>query len=299
MTSEQRMACVKRYTSGESSTTLASDYGCSEVAVASLLRRRGVTMRTNAESHASPINKLAFDTITPESAYWVGMLLADGCIFNTQICLALKASDHQHVEAFRDFLGSTNKIVRNEVRSQFSVKNQYMVDQLKHFGITERKSHTALPAASLTNNRDFWRGVIDGDGSIYVSRKGTPKAYSVRLYGSKSTCDAFCIFVATNCGISATTKPHKTIHMVAISGIRKSTAVCKTLYDDCGICLSRKQRSAEVVIDVCRCIAPRIARVCSIDGCEHKHRAKGYCRNHYYKHYFTEKRHNRYLKTGV
>jgi hypothetical protein len=55
-----------------------------------------------------PINDSAFDVITPEAEYWVGVLCADGCIQhrpNRQASIDLRMKDREHVEKFAAFIG--------------------------------------------------------------------------------------------------------------------------------------------------------------------------------------------------
>ena len=60
------------------------------------------------------INENVFNEITEESAYWIGFLMADGCIATRKsspyISLRISEVDIEHIEKFRSFLGSNHKI---------------------------------------------------------------------------------------------------------------------------------------------------------------------------------------------
>lgn len=62
-----------------------------------------------------------FDTITEESAYWMGMLMADGWIFkektgNLRIAITLAEEDYIHLVKFSRFLKSTYPILRKTIK---------------------------------------------------------------------------------------------------------------------------------------------------------------------------------------
>jgi DNA-binding transcriptional regulator WhiA len=62
------------------------------------------------------VNEAVFDTITEESAYWLGFLMADGSINtgktgNPRIALTLAERDREHLVKFRKFLNCSNQIL--------------------------------------------------------------------------------------------------------------------------------------------------------------------------------------------
>ena len=52
------------------------------------------------------LNEQAFSKLTPEAAYWVGFLMADGSIVGRSVGIALALKDAGHLELFRAFMGS-------------------------------------------------------------------------------------------------------------------------------------------------------------------------------------------------
>lgn len=47
--------------------------------------------------------------------------------------------------------------------------SQELADSLASFGVVPNKTHSVVAKESLTCSRDFWRGVLDGDGYINVN----------------------------------------------------------------------------------------------------------------------------------
>lgn len=117
-----------------------------------------------------------FEYINSSSAYWLGILFAEGCICINGLQLEMK--DREHIEKFIDFINPSPKIkVResfhhnkryNKTYSSFCVRinNKEIIKSIENYGFQKE-----IPASQLQDNIDFWRGVIDGDGSITWSTK--------------------------------------------------------------------------------------------------------------------------------
>jgi len=144
-----------------------------------------------------------FDEINEESAYWVGFLMADGCITdNNTLSISLQARDVYHLEKLKSFLQSEHIIrpilsginpdtLKRYESYGFSIGSKILCDKLLTFGITPRKSFTAK-VLRLENNKDFWRGLIDGNGCLYIDMKTLYPTIS--LAGSENICIQFKTF---------------------------------------------------------------------------------------------------------
>lgn len=124
----------------------------------------------------------AFKAASPERDYWVGMLFADGCIGRYIVSLSLSSADEKHVRRFAGFLRMSPMRVTgypgsNQVSARVSCRPlaEYLGAE---FGLVPRKTWCAVAPSSMLESRDFWRGYIDGDGSIskYRGRKYTSGA---------------------------------------------------------------------------------------------------------------------------
>lgn len=126
----------------------------------------------------SYLNEKYFDSIeTPEQAYWLGFLAADGYIVKNEINIQLQKQDKTHLKKFSEAING-NLTVRdingkNNFGTSFShhrvsFKSNYMVESLKQKGIYPTKSLTLKYPNFLKNNlQSFWIiGYLDGDGCI-------------------------------------------------------------------------------------------------------------------------------------
>lgn len=142
-----------------------------------------------------PVNEKAFDVLTPDSSYWIGFLMADGCVSresagkSRRLMLRLSVKDRPHLELFKRWLGSEHAITEkdhidpagNPQRTcVLQIASEPLCTDLARWGIVERKTVTAKCVDALLFDRDFWRGCVDGDGCVYEDRQ------RVYLSGSKA-----------------------------------------------------------------------------------------------------------------
>lgn len=113
--------------------------------------------------------------------YFLGLLATDGSICKDRIALALKESDLEIIEKFRNFLEDNvniykgSKTMNDKIFYYYKVafRSRYIKEILNNYGITERKSLTLKLNIPITI--DMLRGIIDGDGSYVIPTKGSCK----------------------------------------------------------------------------------------------------------------------------
>ncbi len=189
-------AAVRWYVAGESTAQIGEKLNVSSVTVLKVLQQRGAEVRGGREGQRDD----AFDEFTPEAAYWVGFLFADGCVFTRAghqpvISVGIAARDHSHLVKLKAFLGSSNSIslVKGKHPScRLWVTSAALASRLIAVG---RYSGPIDP--KLVGSRHFSRGVVDGDGSIgqYAGRPGGPLRAQFRLCGEQRILVAFLDFL--------------------------------------------------------------------------------------------------------
>jgi hypothetical protein len=250
----QKDELVARYLAGATSNRLANDFGVSVQAVCQLLERRSVPRRDRIERHRKhSLDHSAFDSWTPLSSYWAGFLFADGTIIersgSPELALVLSEIDKGHIEKFRSFLGSTHAISVISKTNQgknfygaksaqrFSVRSARLVSRLREAGINSDGERTACP--ELVRSRDFWRGVVDGDGWI-----GYGRSSRLEVVGNLELMAQFAEYVRHCCPLNgASVRSHKAIYRFSLCG-RDAVAMMQILYVDAGASLLRKHNAA-------------------------------------------------------
>jgi DNA-binding Xre family transcriptional regulator len=257
---------VAKYQSGWSQKSIAAEYGIRPAAISDFLTKIGVEKISWADSHRKyALNQSAFDEITEESAYWAGFLMADGCVSdgkNGQFVLSLDLADRDagHVEKFRQFLGSGQKVrmekkpeslstirgrpVRSTGHARILITSRQLVESLSRFGVAPRKSFTAK-VVGLEGNAHFWRGVVDGDGWI----TGHDTTLKLAIVGSLAMTEQFRSFVKSLVpGFAAVPSRTKSnIYSIGVTG-RGAQSVIRHLYTNSVISLDRKQILADAAI---------------------------------------------------
>ncbi len=241
------------YGSGFTSLQLAARFKCSHTTILYLLNNLNITRRSKSEGRRKHrLNESAFDSINEESAYWIGFLMADGCVHEVKrgsprIQLSLSQRDAAHLERFKRFIGSSHPITVSDRRgkrySSFAASSTRIAESLARYGVTPRKSQTAK-VADLEHDRHFWRGVFDGDG--WVARNAERRAV---LVGSKFLMEQFASFVAANMtdrSIAVKVK-EQNLYIVRLSG-KRAVRILRLLYSGCYVALPRKLENAERII---------------------------------------------------
>lgn len=263
---ETKATLIQRYRDGEGAPEIAKSFGCGYAAVYRILTKAGVPIRSQSEAKrvVYPLRDDAFDEpLSPDARYWIGMLMADGCITQNRnalsITLVLQERDRAHVERFVQFLGSNNVIISTHrfdnglVKSRdgkgfksagITVTSRRMVESLARYGVVPRKSKTAK-VIGLEMDSSFWRGVIDGDGSVFIAKNGVA---TVALCGSEALVGQFAAYikmVSPEC--VARPHPASTIFAVSAHGTH-AYRMCEALYGDCTVALDRKLETARKIL---------------------------------------------------
>lgn len=258
LTLEEEANIIARYTGWESSNEIADAYGIWDSAVTAVLRRNGVTVR-DMHDH-SPVWHEAFDDLTSDAAYWCGLLFADGCVSTVprrrhQVILQLTASDHRHVEKLRDFFGATKTtigVVPAKRITGVHPEKKYVGRAMRRLAVcSDRLGERLLELGRysgsldprLARSRDFWRGMVDGDGFLGISQGRA----GLGLTGSARILAEFAAFV----NLPGTRRPVHirwtgTTHVVR-TGCGTAERITEWLYADASVALDRKTRRATLI----------------------------------------------------
>lgn len=171
------------------------------VTVNKCLRENGIKVKAHCKRKFN-LNDDYFEKIdSPQKAYWVGFIAADGCLYQTgntkMIKIALQERDRSILEEFKKDISFEGNIHLLKMKKGQNILNIAphsikMFDNLLKVGLFPRKSldlkfptFEQIPQEYIT---DYIRGYFDGDGSVGdYARKERPNAkkYSVHFCGTK------------------------------------------------------------------------------------------------------------------
>jgi hypothetical protein len=153
-------------------------FDCSGRTVGRRLEEFGIPRRQNGPVARHCVSPTLLSSWTPELAYAVGLLAADGCLAKERAEVEFVSAETELIELFCRALQLGD--VRPTVAKQRSggapwyrvrLNDGGLRSFLEETGLTPAKSRT-LGALQLPDGvfRDFLRGALDGDGSWYISQ---------------------------------------------------------------------------------------------------------------------------------
>ena len=212
-------------------------------AVLRLLRENGVNPRTYSEASRKYVfDDSIFESVdSPEKAYWLGFIIADGSIFTKKnsLKIELAVKDSQHLYSFSKFLKSSLPVnfYRNGSSAQVCVVSQKIVEDLAKFGIIQNKSFTVrVPSLPSFLRSHLWRGIFDGDGWISVNMK---RRLAAGVCGNIHVMSSLSEFL-WGLGIPNSVYPHKSIYRVQLYA-KRAHGFLKAIYENETVSLERKK----------------------------------------------------------
>lgn len=160
-------------------------FNISQSQVGNILKKAGIKLpksRLNMSKLALDVDY--FKTIdSPEKAYWLGFICADGCIYKDGGKLTIMVKDREICEKFKAAIKSDHKISDREVydkrtdkiytESSIQITNALFVSNLINLGVTSKKSSIlSFPDIKESYYSYFIAGLFDGDGSISFRSNG-------------------------------------------------------------------------------------------------------------------------------
>jgi hypothetical protein len=263
LTRNQWDELITEYKAGGTTMALAKKYDISRSSVLRNLRFRGVKFHPPGflctKRSEENTNVHVFDELTPTSAYWLGLLFADGCVLdNNQVTLALKSTDGAHIDKFKAFMQSNNSVhngsgLRRGKRwftNALRVQNAHLARTLASYGMGPRKSLTAEAREDLVPNKHFWTGYVDGDGSVYSwTKKGEAlPRIGFSAVGSEKMMHQLAEFAEPIIGKRMNVRKSENIFCLACEGAF-AYKIIKYLYGDAEVALDRKMTKAKEIID--------------------------------------------------
>lgn len=225
---------------GKTIKQVAADAGVSRTTLYKKLNDNGIK-----NTQQFKFNHNYFEYInTEEKAYWLGFLMADGCISmttNPKIDLCLSVIDRDHLVKWHKALSSTKKIIIYNDRACSSHPSKKMCNDLILLGCTSKKSLTlAFPKINNKLIRHFIRGYVDGDGCITFGNK-KQKLWQIRLHiiGTKNFLTSIQQSFETNNKLLKIGN-NKINYAFEIHGNKKTMKILNWLYEDAEIFLDRK-----------------------------------------------------------
>ena len=165
------------YKAGNSQIKIANIFNVSEDTIRKWMKENNISIRNRKYKIDE---KYFLNLDTPEKAYWIGFLSADGYVTDLrgEIQLELQKSDREHLIKFEKAISCNAPIKeiycgehKEFLHYRFYIRCINMVRTLNYYGITQNKSLNFYPRNIPKELIKYWiLGYIDGDGCIFQAK---------------------------------------------------------------------------------------------------------------------------------
>lgn len=270
-TIEQRKEICRLYTEERKGASgIGKIFNCCDKTIKRILTEEGITLRSHRDSKKQyEYDETYFSQInTPDKAYWLGFLYADGYITKPKqgnpvlgICLA----EPEPIEKFKKALKSNlpvrsykkvNGYSNKSIEYRIAFCSKQMVEDLEKWGCVERKTFKLKFPDFLTEDLvpHFIRGYFDGDGSVFLHiTKNNGKEY-IMLGSQFSGIESFLKdmfkyfdFVEEDQCVYQDKRRETDCWRIQFASNLRSLKLYHYMYKNCpqDICLSRKREKFE------------------------------------------------------
>jgi hypothetical protein len=200
----QKDLIVSLYKEGLSADKISRIIGVSNTTIYKFLKVHNVPIRSLAEANRKySLDDDYFKNLNHESAYWLGFLAADGCVYGNKIILELARKDYEHLLKFKKALKSENplsKVIKDDKYESYriSLSSKTMVDDLNTLGVTERKSSTLTAPEIGALLSSYYLGYFDGNGYMGSVKPGENVIYRCMVISSIPFSQQFGNWLTTN-----------------------------------------------------------------------------------------------------
>lgn len=243
---------------------VANHFKISDPSVIKILNEFRIKRYSKVQLFSPELIENYFESIDTEfKAYFLGLIITDGCIHNTKgkqslVSITLCTEDEYLLERFKQEIRS-NKAITHDGRgcSEINILSNKMVGDLKKYGITTQKSlFTKFPdnvPADLYPH--LIRGILDGDGSVsFYSRKDRKRCHTkaVRFcQGNETFLKDLVYYLEKNVSVKSVNlyKEKENLWSIAYRKNDSMVKLIRYMYDDAHIYMKRKKHLCDLIIE--------------------------------------------------
>jgi hypothetical protein len=213
VTPAERAKWCAEYRRGFTVDAIATAAGRHRDTVRKALEEEGVTTVNRARKW--PVHAAAFsEPLNAEAWYWIGFLAADGYVRRSAVSLGLEPKCAAALRRFLAFVGSPDRplyVTAKGRQLSATVHSAAIVADLARHGVVPRKTYSLCISREAAAEPAFWLGLLDGDGSVVISRDGVP---TIHLVGTRSVMEDAATFFAA---VGMVKRP--SVHRAARGGV--------------------------------------------------------------------------------
>lgn len=248
---------------GKSAVQTAKKLGINEKTVRAYLNKFGVNTSYSKGNKRQLYNEDYFELIdTEDKAYWLGFLMADGCVYKGQdkysyrLQINLSYVDIEQLNNFQNDIGSNYTITIKENNSKLikrkenkeiallKVNSTKMCKDLMQKGMLPKKTFNEhFPFIDESLYSHYIRGYFDGDGCISCNTSKNTNQWSFEIIGGMQSIVNMYDIIPVSCNLyrmeSRCSQPLYKLSVVKIEDLLKLE---KWLYSNANRYLVRKRK---------------------------------------------------------
>lgn len=245
-TAEQDDYIKQHYERCKNVKLLSQEFNTSEETMRNHLHSLGIKTLSKAEKSRSRDSFFFHNIDTPEKAYWLGFLYADGGLNEKkhEIRINLKSDDSFHLTKFLFALHALTYPINQQFKilgdksfpiSYIQMVDHQMINDLINKGCTPNKTFTVkfpteeqVPKHLLSH---FIRGVFDGDGTLSKTKapNGIRDVYHLGFLGTKDLINGIKDYLGLN---HLKSIKNNKIYGLYISGNKQILRLLNQIYQD-------------------------------------------------------------------
>lgn len=265
----------KLYDGGQSTHQIAKLFKVSRAPIRRILKKHNINIRKIGRTKIYSCNENLFNEDSESSFYLAGFIAADGNIRQQKYSKILKISlaikDKEHLILIKKIIKSNhplkvykvkpNKLTKNKTHFktiELTITSENIFNDLARFNVIPNKTDTYEMPKWIINHplvNHFIRGYIDGDGSIFQSKRkicSNPQI-SMSLIGNYNVLNDINNIFIKNCNINGSLIKHKptTKHTYRIrySGNIQLKKIGNFLYKNSNYYMKRKYLKIKMLLE--------------------------------------------------
>ena len=249
---EEHGKIIKLYNSGLSQAKIGSIYNVGHYIIGDILRKYNINGRDDShKGRKYTINENYFDIIdTPNKAYILGLLYADGCNYLPQhrVYIELQEADKYILDKINQEINSNKPLFFNPLNDKNSnwqntyrlnITNKHISIKLNELGLVQNKSLILMPPTWLDTGliAHFIRGYMDGDGCVSEQFIEIASTKEMCLYIQKYCMDILNINATIR---NVYNNPESNTKLLFVNGKRQMKIFLDNIYQNAEMYIQRK-----------------------------------------------------------
>lgn len=245
----QSIYIIKTYRQGKTMKAISDELKVSEITILNHLKKHHIQRRDRYYYRKYSINESYFDILdTPSKAYWLGFIMADGCVFinkktkSHSLRIYIHKKDECLLTQFKNDLQSEHPIryIKRHNQVALDIGSEKIVSKLISYGCIPHKSlilEYPLFLDPLLHSH-FIRGYFDGDGCIHKTNQGN---LLWKLSGTYNFLKKIQDLLMQHCNVRATKIiKDRNIFNLAYGGNKQTLRIRDYLYENADRFMERK-----------------------------------------------------------